>query len=230
MLEDALHRLRGLPARTRVLLAVGVVAMIALVLLLAMRSDPADLGVADSGAGNEQALPPQAQPATPDQLPQPATPDGAVVADPVTPNGNGVAPINAGSAGGGDVATPQDTALENEMNATLPQKQQEPTPDEIAGKAPPDVKYAGQVLTLWSTAMKRCLTDGKVSVLDCIAASDKAAPGVSYQNGTLAGDLATEVEYKIYRTTPDGTKVWLFYNHGTECHGYGDNFAKCSAW
>ncbi len=218
MLTSLWQRVLEMPPRTRYLGAGCVAALVILVVLVMLTGgEEGDLLVQESAVPAE----------TPQPAPQPDTPGNVVAEQPQeTPDPQGVSPVTAGSGSGGDVVTPEDRAVEREMNATLPPDAVTRTPATVASEASPEVKYAGRVLTLWSNTMQTCLKAGKVPPLDCLAASDKAAPGVHYQNGTLHGD----VEYQIFRPIASGVKVWLIFTKGTECHGVGDDWEMCSAW
>ena len=220
MLTSLWQRVLELPPRTRYLGAGCIVAVVALAaMFLLMGGEEGDLQVQESAVPTEVPQQP---------VPQPETP-GEVVAAPSTPEQppQGVSPVNSSGGGGdGGGVTPEDRAIEDELNALLPPEVEPRTPKDVADEASPEVKYAGRVLTLWSNTILSCLKAGKQSPLDCNAAADKAAPGVHYQNGTLFGDI----EFQIFRPIADGTKVWLIYTKGTECHGVGDDWEKCSAW
>jgi hypothetical protein len=227
MLTSAWQRVLELPPRTRYLGAGCLAVLVVLVLVLMMRGDPpAELGVAESPTA---PLPVDAVPTTPETPLVPETPaDGTTVAEP-----GGVAPINSSgassSSGGGRLGTAADQAAEDELNRLLPPKQERESIEEIQARADPDVKYAGGILSIWSRTMQGCLTKGGAP-LTCLGAADTAAPGVEYQNGSLVGSLQTDVEFQIFRLTPGGSKVWLMFSQGTECHGHGSNFEKCAAW
>jgi hypothetical protein len=225
------NRLLDLPLRTKLLAGAGVLAVLVLVVLLVTGGEEADLGVAatESGAPVEQPAQP-ATPATPGEIvAQPATP-GDVAGAGTGTGGGGVAPINAQDSGGDVVRTIDDARIEAEMNATLPKEGRTATPDEIAEQAPADVKLVGRSLAEWSSTLRACLEKDIDAPLSCKFQADEAVPGIEYLDGMLVGDVGTEVTFEIFRATSGGTRVWLLFNNGAECHGYGSEFSKCSAW
>jgi hypothetical protein len=230
MVISAWQRVLELPSRTRYL-AVGAVVLsfVFAVVVVFVGGPKEDLAIADSGAGNEAFVEPPTVPSGQSGLvPGTTTPDGVTVG--AAPEARAVAPINSSGSGGNDFSSdPASKAIEDEMNASLPKKDALRTPDVIAGEAPEAVKYAGSVLLLWSNTLQTCLRTGSVP-RDCLRVADEEAPGVGYVEGMLVGSLERDVEYVIYRATPEGTRVWLTYRSGGECRGYGSNFEKCSAW
>jgi hypothetical protein len=232
MLTSIWQRVLELPRRTR-FLAVGAIVLLLLLggVVIVVGGPEDDLVVADSGAGNEAFVEPPGVPSNQGGLePGTTTPDGVTVGNAGAPQAQPVAPIKSSGDGGGGLAyDPASKAIEDEMNANLPQKGTIRTPEVIASEAPADVKYAGSVLLLWSSTVRTCLANGG-SPVSCFNAAEAKAPGVGYVEGTLAGSLEVDVEFVIYRRTPDGTRVWLTYRKGSECRGYGSNFEKCSAW
>jgi hypothetical protein len=230
MFTPVWQRVLESPRRTR-LLAVGAVVLLFLLGCMVVVGGPEDdLAVADSGAGNEEFVEPPTVPSGQGGLePGATTPDGVTVGNAGASQEQPVAPVKS-SGGGGELAyDPASEAIEDEMNANLPPKGTIRTPEVISDEAPADVKYAGSVLLLWSSTVRTCLAEGG-SPLVCFNAAETKAPGVGYVEGTLAGSLEDDVEFVIYRRTPDGTRVWLTYRKGSECRGYGSNFEKCSAW
>lgn len=225
MFKQGLQHLEELPLRTRILALVAVAAGLILTAILMTGNGAQDLIAPDTVAGNESSEQ-QAGSFLPD------TPEGSQSEGLVEANEGGQTvqpPSSSNSTAQIPLATPEDLAIQREMNASLPLKPRRITPQEIAQKAPLEVKKEGAVLKRWSVALQECLgTNG--APRSCLTTADLAAKDVSYQSGTLVGDLNTDVKYSIYRVTDSGIKVWLMFSKGVECHGYADQWDKCSAW